>query len=461
MILRRYIVRSLYGPFLLGFGIVTFLLTMDMLLDLLDLIIGKGIPVWTVLRLFLLALGWIVALSVPCGVLVASLMTFGRMSQDNEIVALRASGVHLLEILSPALGLAGIVAVALALFNNYVLPETNYAYASLIQEINRKRPTAEIREGVLLDDFRGYHLFIGRLDDRTGAMRDVLILDSTENPSSPRTILAKSGTLTFKPEENALTLELHRGQMHQADASSPEGTYRWLDFDTHVLRIQEAADLWREGVERRRGQREMSVTAMRTEIKKLRIDLGSTQKLIQTDLAKLNLGSIAELDRKDPASARPPQGLKRLREALAKARGTPVVKPPSPWTNEEQLQVEAVRSRENEAISIERRISEFQVEVHKKFSIPIACIVFVLVGAPLGIRARRGGLAVGFLSSAFFVFYWLCLIGGEQLADRRLLPPWIAMWMANGFLGALGIYLTWQAIRSGHPGKPSAPKAAA
>ena len=454
MILQRYIVRSLYGPFLLGFGIVTFLLTMDMLLDLLDLIIGKGIPVWTVARLFVLALGWIIALSVPCGVLVASLMTFGRMSQDNEIVALRASGVHLFRILFPALGLSAIVAIALTLFNNYVLPESNYAYASLIQEINRKRPTAEIREGVLLDDFAGYHLFISRLNDRTGEMQDVLILDASESPTSPRTILAKSGILSFRPEENSLTLELHDGQMHQAESRAPDGTYRWVDFDTHVLRIQEGADLWREGAQRRRGQREMSVEEMKVEIKKLRVDEANTEKLMGEDLKKLGMSSVAELDRRAPESARP-QGFRRLRAALDRARGHKPEPDALDFTNEEKPYVEAVRSRENEARSLGRRISEYEVEIHKKFSIPLACVVFVLVGAPLGIRARRGGLAVGFLSSAFFVFYWLCLIGGEQLADRGYLPPWVAMWLANVVLGSLGIYLTWSTIRSGQAGRPA------
>jgi lipopolysaccharide export system permease protein len=85
------------------------------------------------------------------------------------------------------------------------------------------------------------------------------------------------------------------------------------------------------------------------------------------------------------------------------------------------------------------------VEVQKKFSIPAACLVFVLVGAPLGMRARKSGIAVAFLSILFFVFYYLCLAGGEELADRRILSPWFAMWAPNLVLGAIGVYLTLQA----------------
>jgi lipopolysaccharide export LptBFGC system permease protein LptF len=91
--------------------------------------------------------------------------------------------------------------------------------------------------------------------------------------------------------------------------------------------------------------------------------------------------------------------------------------------------------------AVEKQINSFAVEIHKKFSIPFACIIFVLVGMPLGMRARKSGLTIGFASIGFFVFYYIFLLGGEQLADRRLLPPGIAIWMPNIVLGALGILL--------------------
>lgn len=458
MILERYILRSLGQPFLLGFGIITFLLTMDMLLDLLDLIIGKGIPVWTVARLFVLALGWIVALSVPCGVLVASLMTYGRMSQDNEITALRASGIHLMKILAPTLLVAGIVAVALTLFNNYILPETNYAYASLLSEITRKRPTAEIKEGVMVDDFRGYHLFIGRLDDRTGAMSDVLIVDAKDNPGSPRTILAKAGTLSFQPQLGTLMLDLRDGEIHEADPQSVDGQYRWLRFQSQTMNIIEAQDLWQKTSERRRGQREMSIPAMRAELTRISNDRKGVTDQLTESLGKLGLKGSEDLDALSPETriqggvAPLPNFMRKLlRPDSTKYESGTVRK----FSDEERRWVELARSRQRELIALDRRANEYRVEIHKKFSIPVACIVFVLVGAPLGMLSRRGGLAAAFFSAVFFIFYYLCLIGGEQLADRRYLPPAVAMWLANIVLGVFGIYLTLRALRSGQPGRRS------
>jgi lipopolysaccharide export system permease protein len=452
MILKRYVAVSLIVPFLIGFGVVTFLLTMDMLIDLLDLLISKGIGLWTVSKLFVLALGWIVALSIPCGVLVSVLMTYGRLSQDNEIIALRASGVHLLEVVQPALVLALIVAVALALFNNYILPETNYAYASLMQEISRKRPTAEIREGEWIEGFKGYDLWIGSLNDRTGAMKDVLIVDSRTRPQSPRTILARSGILQYHPEKNTLTLVLKDGEIHEADPDSPNGEYRRLRFTTQTMNITEAGDQFRGMVRHQRGQREMSVQSMEKEVRRLGRELAHQDSSVTSALSSVPVRSLRELDRIDPGSA-PPSPARAAAALLGRLTGQ---RPPTPrdFRPEQKRAIDLVRARQHEALITQRQISSFRVEIHKKFSIPVACLVFVLVGAPLGMLARRGGLAAGFFSVVFFIFYYLCLVGGEQLADRLLLSPWLAMWLPNMILGALGIYLTTRAIVSGQPARP-------
>jgi lipopolysaccharide export system permease protein len=106
--------------------------------------------------------------------------------------------------------------------------------------------------------------------------------------------------------------------------------------------------------------------------------------------------------------------------------------------------MDAIQMRQLEIEALERRLNSLEVEVNKKFSIPAACLVFVLVGAPLGMRARKSGIAVAFVSILFFVFYYLCLAGGEELADRRLVAPWLAMWIPNIVIGAIGLVLTLQ-----------------
>jgi lipopolysaccharide export system permease protein len=96
----------------------------------------------------------------------------------------------------------------------------------------------------------------------------------------------------------------------------------------------------------------------------------------------------------------------------------------------------------------DRQMDKYLVEIHKKYAIPVACLVFVLIGVPLGSMSRRGGFGIGAgLSLGFFLFYWICLISGEKLADRAILSPQVGMWMANALLGACGLLLTARSAR--------------
>ena len=146
----------------------------------------------------------------------------------------------------------------------------------------------------------------------------------------------------------------------------------------------------------------------------------------------------------------PPRGLwgflRNVLRAISPIRppaSLPPGKPPRLFIN--PVTMDMILMRQLEADALDRKINSLEVEIQKKFSIPAACVVFVLVGAPLGIRARKSGIGVAFISILFFVFYYLCLAGGEELADRRFLDPWIAMWTPNLVIGAIGLLLTLQA----------------
>lgn len=186
LILQRYTLREMVSPFFVGFSVVTFLLVMDLLLDYLELILEKGVPAVTVAKLFVLGLGWMVALSIPCGVLVGTLMTFGRMSQDNEILAMRSAGVSLRTILTPPFAWGAFWTIVLMLFNNYVLPWSNHEFAQTLLDINRKQPTAELDEGVFIDAFDGHRLLFDALDSRTGRSAGCGSWTSTAASAFPR-----------------------------------------------------------------------------------------------------------------------------------------------------------------------------------------------------------------------------------------------------------------------------------
>lgn len=459
--LDKYILREHISPFFMGFGVVTFILVLDLLYDYLDLLIGKGIAPLKVLQLFVLGLGWMVALSIPCGVLVAALMAFGRLSQDNEISALRAGGVNLFRVLIPPGIASALVALLLALFNNYVLPETNHAFATLLYEISQKKPTVQLKPGIFIDDFEGYTMYIGRLDDRSGKMENVMIYDRTSRNRPPTTIVAKTGWASFSADRRTLSLELHEGEIHSIPDSNAPGKYRRTLFKTHVINIPADKGTIRS---RRihRGQRELSATALLAEAETLRKQKTEVEESLYKTLAGQGYNTVQAYSRSsigtDEISDQRP-AFSALAAPLWWAYGLsrPGFSPPAVGTLKETVPSQERRQIQSfllEKTTLQKRINGYLVEVHKKFSVPFACIVFVFVGGPLGMMAKKSGPAVGFASILFFIFYYLCLLGGETLSDRGFLQPWLAMWAPNITLGVAGIILVIRSCQLAVGGRP-------
>lgn len=438
-ILPWYILRLHLVPFLLGFGVVTFIFEMDVLFDYLDLVINRGVPVPAVLQLFVLSLGFVVVLSVPCAVLVAELMTFGRLSQDNEITALRASGVHLFRAILPSLLAAAVLAAGLTLFNNYVYPDANHAFANLLVDIQRMRPTVKLQEGVFITDLPGYNLIVQSVNGRTNEMRGVTIYQMNAG-GPPTTILARSGYLRYTPDGRTAVIELSNGEIHEIppEADGPRRYHR-LVFKRHTIFIQGAGGMLERTMRETRGDREKSARALLDERAEVQAQY---LRSLEARRQRFRAAGIADPDLERLAPERAPLAKQPLMAIAALFHGGDPLEPVLEKHPELRTDADLWRM---EREGLRKRMAGLSVEVQKKFALPAACVVFVLIGAPIGMRVRRGGPAVAFVSIGFFLFYYICLIGGEDFANRLWLPPWLAIWLANIVLGLLGLDLTAKA----------------
>ena len=438
-ILTSYILKLHLVPFLLGFGVVTFIFEIDALFEYLDMVLNRGVPPLIVLQIFTLSLGFVIALSVPCAVLIATLMAFGRLSQDNEITALRAGGVHTFRAIVPPLSAAAVLAVGLVLFNNYVYPDANHALAGLLRDIGRMRPTVKLQEGVFINDFPGYNLLVKSVNGRTNEMRDITIYQL--HPGQPATtILARRGVLSYTPDGRTAVLELEDGEIHEIPADEVgRERYHRVQFRKHTIYIQGAGALLERTVSER-GDREKSATELLVEQKQVMAEYARSlarnrARFHQMGVPDQRLVALA------PERAPLPEQLGDWFRSTVLRRGDALDQIVKDYP---ALQLD-VSLWNMEHTALLRHAAGLMVEVHKKFALPAACIVFVLVGAPIGMRVRRAGPAVAFVSTGFFLFYYVCLIGGEELANRLVVPPWFAMWIANLVLGLLGLDLTARA----------------
>ncbi|MCI0452899.1 MAG: LptF/LptG family permease [Candidatus Latescibacteria bacterium] len=454
MIFERYILRNYLGPFAFSMAVITFVFIMDFILRYIDLFLGKGVKFHIVLQAFALSLGHMFALIIPMAVLPATLMTYGNLTSENEITAMRACGYSTYRMILPGVFGATLLAIALVLYNNHVLPESNHRLMNLLIDIQRKQPTVELNPNRFIDDVQGYTIYFQEKDDRTGEIQDVQIFKRNEKGGLPTTIIAESGKLQMIEGQNVLRVDLNNGEIHELPVAADRGTYRRTTFKEYTLNIKDVDRSLQRSERDYRGDREMSVRMMEDKIQEIRTDMAlSRQEIIRQANASLDntFDLLNAQERARRWETKPDTASTALVEGPSKPR--PTVRPSGSGraplaARSEFLARQRIETEIGKRESFEKQIRRYQVEIQKKYSIPFACIIFVMVGAPLAIRMGRSGMnmAIG-LSILFFLVYYVCLIGGEKLADRGFADPFLAMWAPNLIFGALAIVFLRKAAR--------------
>ena len=427
MRLHLHILRAHLGPFIFSFVTLTFIFLLQFIMKFIDQLVGKGLGPWVIGELVALNLAWMVVLAVPMSVLVATLMAFGSLSSQNEITAMKASGLSLYRMMTTVVLLSGVLTYLLIQFNNRVLPEANHRLKTLIIDIRRIKPTLSITPGLFSQDLQGYSILAKKTFEYSNDLEGLTIFDYTD-PTRNVVVTAERGKVRFTPDYRKLIMDLDNGEIHQVGVTEMQA-YRRMRFTRHrIIMAAEGFDFERSNENTfSRGDRELSAMAMRAFVDSLeRVNADARSRALRGPEQAL---SSRIMDPRRAPRQTPPDNTRERAVALALNSARSVV---NLIDNEETVM------RYNDA-----SINQYEVEIYKKYAIPFSCLVFVLIGAPLGIMARRGSFGVAAsLSLGFFLLYWASLIGGEKFADRGLLPPWLGMWMANIALLAVGIWLT-------------------
>ncbi len=407
-ILDRYIIRSLIPPFVGSLVVILFVLILDFILDILNLVISKGVPVYSVAKLFTYSLAGMFFLAVPMAILLSSLMAYGRLSSDNEIIAARALGISFLRIMVPGMVLAIIMSLLMICFGDRVLPEANLAARRIMRQIHRKKPLAALEPRVFIDDFPNIVLYIQNVDDRAGKIFGVQLYEKREM-QPPRIIMAPEGDVRYIQEQDVIQFTLYNGEIHDIDPDEPR-RYTRAHFSRQIITVGNLGTQMGEIDEQKRSEREFSIGMLIHEIRIQKTAIDSMKNEARAIVAR-SIDSLFFCRRYETIPRSTPQRRALLvqRKILSRLR---------------QLKISIA--------DIERRRRKLEVELQKKYSLPLACLMFLLVGAPVGAWARRGGIgiAVG-LSFGFFLIYWAFLIGGEEIADRGLVHPIVGMWSGN------------------------------
>lgn len=429
--LSRYVLKEHGWPFALGFALILFILLIDVVLQTMDQVLSKGLTLLAALQLLLFNLAWIVALAVPMAVLIAVLMAFARLAADGEIIAAKACGVSFWLLLRPVLVAAFLLTLLMVLFNDQILPDWNHQTRVLSSSLQRTKAALVLREreGVFIPDLGDYHLLIRQIDPETNQLAGIVLYDASR-PGPPVIVHAPKGRLALLGDGAYIRLELEEGHVQRVEAGQEERFF-YGTFARQVLHIKDERRRYEHRPSSYRSDRELDIAAMhrlvlerRREQERAygRLDSIATRylELHQTDIAAMSRLVLEHREQELHQSQLADSTINELER-------------------EREQAVEALRRQWRHIDRRAGRINEYLVEIHKKLSIPAACLVFALVGAPLGALIRRRGAVVSVgISLFFFWIYWMFLIGGEELADRGYIPPPLAMWAPNLVFALVG-----------------------
>ena len=458
-IIGRYILKEHVGPFLFASTALTSLMLLQYIAKRFGDLVGKGLPASVITESLLLSVPFTIAMTMPMAVLVAVLYAFSRLAAENEITALKASGVGMRSVLTPVLLFGFVMSLIMLAFNDQVLPRSNHRLATLQLDIFRTKPTFALREQVINTVKEGQlYLKAGDIDEGTSQMKDVVIYDLSD-PLRRRTIYADRGRLEIAANQRDLQMTLYDGEMNEIPNKRP-GELTRLFFRQDRMRIKNIFSSFQQSQSGTvsKGDREMSVCEMQREVarhhllrqqaefdKAFALWEGKGKRGKGPDTPKLEPGrgiggiycgvlALITLKRAEAA--------KQAALAASAYQGTTFRDTTTVLIPAEEAIKARVTDAEFRMRDAQNQRDSYEVEIHKKFSLAAACVVFVLIGAPIALRFPRGGvgLVIG-VSFVIFGVYYVGLIGGETLANEGYLPPWLAMWVANIILFIIGLAL--------------------
>ena len=431
-ILTRYIIRSHLGPFLFTFSLLTGLMFVNAIAQRLDDLAGKGLPKEIIFEALVLALPHTIALTLPMAVLPAVLYTFSELAANSEVVAMSGGGVRPRRLFMPAMFLGVVLTGITFFFNDRVLPEANHRLKNLQISIRQKSPTFHLRERVV-NVIQGegglgpYYLRANVIDPATSELTDVVIYDMSRQ-GIRRTTYAARGNMQMNASFTDLQLRLYDGHLYEVRKSNLDG-FQQTSFDQQVYVLRGVADVFEDTDADYRSDREMPVLMLRDSAHSRMVQLDSIREESQggaLDALHRALGRSSADD--DPGTfSKTPPGLAERRL------------PPDDVT---RLVTINAQTRDTRFDSLRRQANRYSVEIHKKLVIASACMVFVLIGMPVGVRFPRGGISMVIVVSALVIsVYQYGLSTGEDWADRNLATPFWSMWTPSLLFIVVGMLL--------------------
>jgi lipopolysaccharide export system permease protein len=436
------------GPFIVTFCICIFILLMQWMWKYVDDLVGKGLEIYVILELLFYASAQLIPMALPLAVLLSAIMTFGTLAENNELMAMKSSGVSTLRVVFPIAILVVGICWGSYQFANHILPQANLKFGSLLWDIKTKKPAFDIKPNVFYDGIEGYRIRVGSKSSNSNKIYDVLIYDHTSGIGNNIVTVAESGEMNMSLDNKWLNLKLFNGSRYE-DVREPGINYKNYPFSRTKFREYEIRfDLSSFQFTR------SSSNLFRGNYKMLNIrELVFAADSVEQKIKKLNPGFA---DYMAPFYY-------YLRDTLTLTRNPRPLKMDSlnficnfPAKDRDKILETALNTSRNvkglvsfagaEMLQLKKTLVKYNIEFHRKIALAYSIFVLFLIGAPLGAIIRKGGLGLpAVISMLLFILHYILSITGEKLAKEFILTPFWGMWLPIFIIFPVGVFLLYKA----------------
>jgi lipopolysaccharide export system permease protein len=463
--LYGYILTTFIPLFLMTFAICLFLVLMQFLWKHVEDMVGKGLGLDVIGEMFFYAALNLIPMALPLAILLASLMVFGNMGENLELLAIKSAGIPLLRIMKPLIILIFFISVGAFFFQNNAIPKIQTKFYSLLISIRQASPELDVPESVFYKEIEGYNLYVERKDQKTGMLYDVLIYDVASGFNNMAVIVCDSAEMSSTEDKTMLIFTMYSGQQFQ-NFKQGAGSRRQVDFvpyarenfDVKTMMIPYDANFNRMGEEVIEG------SSTSNYVSKNLSELGAS-----IDSMTMIMDSVNTVDRKLMKNYyyltfRNSYPSERKDSLIAAAIPADVIVPrPDTLLQSKELQEQSnilqsafskAENNSNEFLfkslnktTTQKTINRHWVEWHRKFTIPFTCLIFFFIGAPLGSIVRKGGLGTPIvISVVLFIIYYIVDNVGYKMTRDGVWEHWFGMWFSSFILLPIGVFLTHKAM---------------
>lgn len=433
--LHLLVIRSFVGPFFVTFFIALFILMLQFVMKYLDDFVGKGLATSVILELLTYAVVPFVLYALPMAILLSSLMTFGNLGEHYELVAMKSAGISLPRILMPLFVVNMFLAIGLFFYANTVMPKANLNFYSLLYDITQAKPAFQLTSGTFYSGMKDISIQVKEVDNATNVLTDVLIYDHTSNLGANKIIVAKKGKMEFTQDKNYLVMTLSDGWLHEELLPDPNKGKNYPHTTTYFRRYVTRFDI--SSLQLNRTDKKLFLHSEKMKNNK---QLVKMQDSLKKDIQKMLINGkeyfkpyfhYDSVLKKEEVKYNPELLTKSVIDWFPKDKHTLVFRTAF---NQTQGNKDYLIGYRNDLLETQKKVIKAKLEYHQKFALPVICIIFMGIGAPLGAIIRKGGLGLPtVVSTIFFILYWMFSETGRKMAIKGEIDAVHGAW--------LGVYL--------------------